>query len=174
MAQERKQGQGFANKQEGYVPPKEATQIPSAAEALARAEAIGQVKVVHGSADGVFDNLVGVKVNTVKASLIHAFNIPGEAQAFVNGEAVNGDYTLQANDTLEFVKQAGVKGADVSAIIDGDYLVIRVPLESPPRLSSSGKNFTVASTHGNRQVEAEVNGKKITVGVNAYIRNENR
>lgn len=175
MAQERKQGQGFANKKaEGYEPPKQATQIPSAAEALAKAEAAGSVKVVHGSADGVFDNLVGVKVDTVKASLIHAFNIPGEAQAFVNGETVNGDYTLQANDTLEFVKQAGVKGADVSATIDGEYLVIRVPLENPKKLSASGKNFTVASTHGNRQVEAEVDGKKVTVGVNAYIRNDNR
>jgi hypothetical protein len=175
MAQERKQGQGFANKKaEGYEPPKQATQIPNAQEALAKAEAAGQVKVVHGSADGVFDNLVGVKVDTVKASLIHAFNIPGEAQAFVNGETVNGDYTLQSNDTLEFVKQAGVKGADVSATIDGEYLVIRVPLEKPMKLSASGKNFTVASTHGNRQVEAEVDGKKVTVGVNAYIRNDNR
>ena len=180
MAQERKQGQGFANKKaEGYEPPKQATQIPSAAEALAKAEAVGQVKVVHGSADAIFDNLVGVKVDTVKASLIHAFNIPGEAQAFVNGETVNGDYTLQANDTLEFVKQAGVKGADLSATIDGEYLVIRVPLEKKNDnghypLSTSGKNFTVASTHGNRLTEAEVNGKKISIGVNAYVRNDDR
>lgn len=175
MAQERKQGQGFANKKgEEYKPPTTAQQIPNAAEALAKAEAVGQVKVVHGSADGVFDNLIGVQVNTVKASLVHAFNIPGEAQAFVNGETVNGDYTLQANDTLEFVKQAGVKGADASATIEGEFLVIRVPLEQPPKLSASGKNFTVASTHGNRQTEAEVNGKKITIGVNAYIRNDKR
>ena len=175
MAQERKQGQGFANKKgEEYKPPTTAQQIPNAAEALAKAEAVGQVKVVHGSADGVFDNLIGVQVNTVKASLVHAFNIPGEAQAFVNGETVNGDYALQANDTLEFVKQAGVKGADASATIEGEFLVIRVPLEQPPKLSASGKNFTVASTHGNRQTEAEVNGKKITIGVNAYIRNDNR
>jgi hypothetical protein len=176
MAQDRKQGQGFANKKaEGYEPPKQATQIPSAQEALAKAEAIGQVKVVHGSADGTFDNLVGVKVSTVKASLVHAFNIPGEAQAFVNGETVNGDYVLQANDTLEFVKQAGVKGGDgFEAKVEGGFLVLRIPLENPPQLSGSGKNFTVASTHGNRQTEAEVNGKKVTVGVNAYIRNDNR
>lgn len=176
MAQERKKGQGFANKQENaYEPPKQATQVPSAQEALAKAEAIGQVKVVHGSADGTFDNLVGVKVSTVKASLVHAFNIPGEAQAFVNGETVNGDYTLQANDTLEFVKQAGVKGGDdVTATIDGDYLVIRLPLQKPPKLSASGKNFTVASSFGNKTTEAEVNGKKVTVGVNAYVRNDER
>lgn len=180
MAQERKQGQGFANKKgEEYKPPTTAQQIPNAAEALAKAEAVGQVKVVHGSADGVFDDLIGVQVNTVKASLVHAFNIPGEAQAFVNGETVNGDYTLQANDTLEFVKQAGVKGADASATIEGEFLVIRVPLEKKNDnghypLSTSGKNFTVASTHGNRQTEAEVNGKKITIGVNAYIRNDDR
>lgn len=112
MAQERKQGKGLSKPQsEGYTPPTQASKIPSAQEALAKAEAVGQVKVVHGSADGTFDNLVGVKVSTVKASLVHAFNIPGEAQAFVNGEAVNGDYVLQANETLEFVKQAGVKGS---------------------------------------------------------------
>lgn len=111
MAQERKQGKGFSEqKGEAYESPKQASQVPSAKEALAKAEAIGQIKVVHGSADGTFDNLVGVKVSVVKASLVHAFNIPGEAQAFVNGETVNGDYVLQANDTLEFVKQAGVKG----------------------------------------------------------------
>jgi len=176
MTQERKKGRGFANKQEGsYEAPKQATQIPSAQEALAKAEAIGKVRVVHGSADGDFDNLVGVKVSTVKLSLVHAYNIPGESQAFVNGEAVNSDYALQANDTLEFIKQAGVKGGgEVTATIDGDYLVIRLPLQKPPKLSASGKNFTVASSFGNKTTEAEVNGKKVTVGVNAYVRNDDR
>lgn len=174
MNQEQKQGTGFSKPKE-YQPPKTATQIPSASEALAKAESIGKVKVVHGSADGTFDNLVGVTVDTVKASLVHAFNIPGEAAAFVNGEAVNGDYVLQANDALEFIKQAGVKGGDgFEAKVEGDFLVLRIPLENPPKLSTSGKNFTVASTHGNRQTDAEINGKKVTVGVNAYIRNDSR
>jgi len=180
MAQERKKGQGFANKQgTGYEPPKEATQVPSAQEALAKAEAIGQVKVVHGSADQTFDNLVGVKVNTVKASLVHAFNIPGEAQAFVNGETVNGDYVLQSNDTLEFVKQAGVKGSnDFAATLEGDFLVIRLPLKKDAAgvypLSGTGKSFTIASTNGNHPSEVEINGKKVTIGVNAYIKNDAR
>jgi len=111
MAQELKKSQGFANKQESsYSPPKAVTQIPSAQEALAKAEAIGIVRVVHGAADGEFDDLVGVSVGTAKASLVHAYNIPDEYQAFVNGETVNADYTLQANDTLEFIKPAGTKG----------------------------------------------------------------
>jgi hypothetical protein len=57
----------------------------------------------------------------------------------------------------------------VSAKIEGSELVIRVPLNSPPVLSSTGKNMVVASSHGNKQTDAKVNGKPVTVGVNAYI-----
>lgn len=63
---------------------------------------------------------------------------------------------------------------EVTAAIEGDFLVIRLPLENPPKLSASGKNFTVASSFGNQVTAAEVNGKPVTIGVNAYIRNDNR
>jgi len=48
-------------------------------------------------------------------------------------------------------------------------LVIRLPLETP-QPSKSGKTLVVASTHGNIETTAEIDGKPITVGVNAYIR----
>lgn len=57
----------------------------------------------------------------------------------------------------------------LTAKIEGNELVIRLPLNSPPVLSAKGKNLLVASSHGNKQTEARVNGKPVTVGVNAYI-----
>jgi hypothetical protein len=81
---------------------------PDAASLLAKLE--GKVKVIHGANDDTFDGLVGQKVSTVRASLVDAFNIPGDALALVNGNQVDNGYTLQQNDVLEFIKQAGVKG----------------------------------------------------------------
>ena len=48
-------------------------------------------------------------------------------------------------------------------------LVIEIPLETP-KPSSSGKNLVVASSHGNQTTTAEVNGKQIVIGLNAYIK----
>jgi hypothetical protein len=59
--------------------------------------------------------------------------------------------------------------AMLTARIEGSELVIRVPLNPTPVSSSSGKSLVVASSHGNKQTEAKVNGKPVTVGVNAYI-----
>ena len=53
--------------------------------------------------------------------------------------------------------------------VEGNELVIRLPLHRPPVLSSSGKSLVVASTRGNQKSEAVVDGQRVTVGVNAYI-----
>jgi hypothetical protein len=55
-------------------------------------------------------------------------------------------------------------------IIDGN-LVLTLPLEKPTP-SASGKTLVVASTHGNQKTSVEVDGKIVTVGVNAYISNK--
>ena len=57
----------------------------------------------------------------------------------------------------------------LTASIDGGYLVIRVPLKAKPTPSSTGKTLVVASSHGNKQTEVEIDGKPVIVGVNAYI-----
>jgi hypothetical protein len=107
--QKQEKGQGFSK-----VPaPSETVQgsgltPPDAASLLAKLE--GKVKVIHGANDDIYDGLVGQKVSTVRASLVDSFNIPGDALALVNGQQVANDYTLQQNDVLEFIKQAGVKG----------------------------------------------------------------
>jgi hypothetical protein len=57
----------------------------------------------------------------------------------------------------------------LSAKIERNELVIRVPLNPTPAPSASGKTLVIASSHGNKQTEAKVNGKPVIVGVNAYI-----
>ena len=109
MSQDQKKPGGFANKSNDTTSVPQGQSAPhSAADALAKLDA-ATVKVLHGANDGVF-NLVGAKVQSVRASLVDAFNIPADALSFVNGEQVDANYVLQTNDTLEFVKQAGVKG----------------------------------------------------------------
>ena len=51
--------------------------------------------------------------------------------------------------------------------VDGKYLRIKIPLQKAAP-SASGKTMVVASTHGNRETEAEVDGRKIMLGLNAY------
>jgi hypothetical protein len=57
----------------------------------------------------------------------------------------------------------------MKATIENGELVIRLPLNKTPVLSSSGKTLVVASTHGNQKTDAVVNDQPVIVGVNAYI-----
>lgn len=67
------------------------------------------VKVICGANDDSFA-VAGYRVETVRNSLVDAFNIPPQAIAVVNGERVASSYILQPNDILEFCKQSGNKG----------------------------------------------------------------
>jgi hypothetical protein len=57
----------------------------------------------------------------------------------------------------------------MTAKIVGNKLVIEIPLNGTPVPSTSGKTLVVASTHGNKVTEAQINGKNIIIGLNAYI-----
>jgi hypothetical protein len=57
----------------------------------------------------------------------------------------------------------------LTASIEDGYLVIRVPMNAKPTPSSTGKTLVIASSHGNKQTEVEVEGKPVFVGVNAYL-----
>jgi hypothetical protein len=57
----------------------------------------------------------------------------------------------------------------LTATVEGEYLVIRVPLNPTPTRSATGKTLVVASSHGNKQTDAEIHGKPVFVGVNAYV-----
>jgi hypothetical protein len=56
-----------------------------------------------------------------------------------------------------------------TAAIENGYLVIRVPMNAKPTPSSTGKTLVVASSHGNKQTEVEIEGRPVFVGVNAYV-----
>jgi hypothetical protein len=53
--------------------------------------------------------------------------------------------------------------------IKGNKLCIEIDLETPTP-SSSGKTLVVASTRGNTVTTAMVDGKPVTIGLNAYIK----
>ena len=53
--------------------------------------------------------------------------------------------------------------------IEKGELVIRIPTQHPAP-SSSGKTLIVATSHGGQRTTAQVDGKPITVSVNAYIK----
>jgi hypothetical protein len=55
------------------------------------------------------------------------------------------------------------------AEIKDGKLVITINL-NPPRPSASGKTLVVASTGGNVTTSATVDGKPVTIGLNAYIK----
>lgn len=57
----------------------------------------------------------------------------------------------------------------LTATIEDGYPVIRVPMNPTPTRSATGKTLVVASSHGNKQTELEIEGKPVFVGVNAYI-----
>lgn len=57
----------------------------------------------------------------------------------------------------------------LTATIEDGILIIKVPMNPTPVRSSTGKTLVVASTHGNKQTEVEVDGKPVIIGVNAYI-----
>lgn len=57
----------------------------------------------------------------------------------------------------------------MNAKIENGELVIRLPLQTPPAPSASGKTLVVATTRGNVRTAVMVDGKPVTIGVNAYI-----
>jgi hypothetical protein len=52
--------------------------------------------------------------------------------------------------------------------IENGELVIRMQLQAP-RPSASGKTLVVATSSGCVKTEAKIDGKTVTVGVNAFI-----
>jgi len=57
----------------------------------------------------------------------------------------------------------------MEAKIENGKLIITIDLQEPTP-SASGKNLVVASTHGNVVTDCEIDGKKVVIGLNAYIR----
>lgn len=59
----------------------------------------------------------------------------------------------------------------MKATLEGNELVIRIPANTTNLpLSKTGKTRIVASSGGNKQTDAKVDGCPIIVGINAYIK----
>lgn len=56
----------------------------------------------------------------------------------------------------------------IAAKIEGGKLIITADLETPTP-SASGKTLVVCSTRGNMKTDVLIEGKPLTIGLNAYI-----
>jgi hypothetical protein len=66
--------------------------------------------------------------------------------------------------------EATTKGREmaITARIEDGKLIIMAELETPTP-SASGKNLVIASTRGNMRTDVLIDGKPLTIGLNAYI-----
>lgn len=62
----------------------------------------------------------------------------------------------------------------MQAKIEGKELVIRIPVNDPLPPSKTGKTLVVASSQGNKETDVLVNGCKVIVGLNAYIKEKKK
>jgi hypothetical protein len=53
--------------------------------------------------------------------------------------------------------------------IENKELVIRIPVQTTPQPSKSGKTLIVATSNGNVATSCIVDGKPVVIGLNAYI-----
>lgn len=57
----------------------------------------------------------------------------------------------------------------MEARIEGSNLILVVPLNNPPKQSSSGKTLLIAGGSGNIKTDLMHDGKQVTIGLNAFI-----
>lgn len=57
----------------------------------------------------------------------------------------------------------------MKAQIKDGKLIIEIDMQEPTP-SASGKTLVVASTHGNVVTDVLIDGKPVTIGLNAYIK----
>ncbi len=59
---------------------------------------------------------------------------------------------------------------DIKAEVKDGKLCIEIPIDMQGRPSASGKTMVHATTGGNQATSAQVNGKPLIIGLNAYTR----
>lgn len=58
----------------------------------------------------------------------------------------------------------------MKAKIEKDVLYVEIEINKKPVPSASGKTLVVASTRGNIVTDVLVDGKPLTIGLNAYVK----
>lgn len=85
-------------------------EIPDIDGVIAEAEATTkQCCIMHGS-HVQYASVGGQTVKNVRKTFRPMFNIPEGARALVKGEEVSEDQVILPGQTVEFVKESGVKG----------------------------------------------------------------
>lgn len=56
--------------------------------------------------------------------------------------------------------------------VDGNELMIRMPMMDPPAPSKSGKTLIVATTSGNLTTDIKIGDKPLVLGLNAYVKRD--
>src|SRR5260370_24613075 len=74
-------------------------------------------RIAHGPCDSYFPNLVGKSVASIRRSLATVFSIPTEAEAFIGGSAVDGQYRLRAGDSVLLLRRGVGREAAVPKIV---------------------------------------------------------
>ena len=90
-------------------------------------------------------------------------------QAYLTEEKGIYDYRFQVNLDIQTRNSKGKKIMAMKVEIRDNKLCIEIDLEKPTP-SASGKTLVVASTRGNTVTTAEVDGKPVIIGLNAYIK----
>ncbi|MFQ5881184.1 MAG: hypothetical protein ACE5I9_01745 [Candidatus Methylomirabilales bacterium] len=93
---------------------KEVRQAAATTSPLPKEETAGKVRVLYG-VHALSVHVAGKAVNDVREALGQAMNISPRAIALVDGEEVSESYILIPGQHLEFVRQAGEKGAPGAA-----------------------------------------------------------
>ena len=65
----------------------------------------GACRIAHGPNDSYFENIAGKSVASIRRSLATVFSIPDDAEAFISGSVVDGQYRLQAGDSVQFLRR---------------------------------------------------------------------
>lgn len=112
---ERQEQENVAEGEFGFRSGSESTQsnlpeLPDIDGVLAEAEAATkQCCVMHGS-HVQYASVGGQTVKNVRKTFRSMFNIPEGARALIKGEEVGEEQVILPGQTLEFVKESGVKG----------------------------------------------------------------
>lgn len=60
----------------------------------------------------------------------------------------------------------------MKATIKDGKLHIEIDINEKPVASASGKTLVVASSHGNQATTAQIGGKPLIIGLNAYVKKD--
>jgi hypothetical protein len=116
----------------------------------------------------------GSKINHVQEVGNQAIRICDECGLIVSTTMLRTGRVVRDQPSNNSAKSAErVTMVTMKVSIEKGELVIRIPanVKNPPE-SASGKTLIVASSHGNQKTGVQVLGKELTIGLNAYIRNE--